>query len=142
MSPYRVVLPSSWPALGELDIPIYTSCKHLCRASKQLLKLAVPLVQKHGFTRQALALSALSLPNPHTEPLSDAAVSSLFGQGDDARRTLITAWQDDARERMATVPAPTVREVLRARLACNEPVLPYLPEVHLALLPLEVSGTA
>ncbi|KZP22772.1 hypothetical protein FIBSPDRAFT_824255 [Athelia psychrophila] len=111
----------------------------MASASKQLLKLAVPLVQKHGFTRQALALSALSLPNPHTEPLSDAAISSLFGQGDDARRTLITAWQDNARERMMTVPAPTVREVLRARLACNEPVLPYLPEAF-ALLASPTSG--
>ncbi|KAF7979159.1 hypothetical protein HWV62_43415 [Athelia sp. TMB] len=111
----------------------------MASAGTQLLKLAIPLVPQHGFTRQALALSALSLPTPHTQPLSDAAVSSLFGQGDDSRRALITAWQDDARERMKLVPAPTVREVLRARLACNEPVLSYLPEAF-ALLASPTSG--
>lgn len=93
------------------------------------MKLAVPLVRTNGFTRQTLSLSVLSLPTPHSQPLSDAAVSSLFGQGDDARRTLITAWQDDAREQMKALQSPTLREVLRARLAHNESVLAYLPEV-------------
>jgi len=97
----------------------------------RLLQLAIPLVKTHGFTREALSLSVLSLPTPHAEPLSDTAVSSLWGQGDDARRTLITAWQDDARQQMKNIQSPTMREVLRARLECNEPVVSYLPEVRL-----------
>jgi hypothetical protein len=101
-------------------------------SSSRLLQLAIPLVKTHGFTRKTLSLSALSLPTPHTEPLSDTAISSLWGQGDDARRTLITAWLDDARQQMKNVQSPTIREVLRARLQCNEPVLSYLPEVRLS----------
>ena len=100
-------------------------------SSSRLLQLAIPLVKTHGFTRKTLSLSALSLPTPHTEPLSDTVISSLWGQGDDARRTLITAWQDDARQQMKNVQSTTIREVLRTRLECNEPVLSYLPEVRL-----------
>ena len=99
--------------------------------STRLLQLAIPLVKTHGFTREALSLSVLSLPTPHAQPLSDTAISSLWGQGDDARRTLITAWQDDARQQMNNVQSPTMREILHARLECNEPVLSYLPEVSL-----------
>ncbi|KIM84809.1 hypothetical protein PILCRDRAFT_817609 [Piloderma croceum F 1598] len=108
-------------------------------SSSRLLQLAIPLVKTHGFTRKTLSLSALSLPTPHTEPLSDTAISSLWGQGDDARRTLITAWLDDARQQMKNVQSPTIPEVLRARLECNEPVLSYLPEAF-ALLASPTSG--
>lgn len=96
-----------------------------------LLKLALPLVQSHGFTRQALSLSVLSLPSgSHQAPLNDTAVSDLFGDGDDARRTLITAWLDEARTTMATATtAKTIGGILDARLKANEPVLQYLPEV-------------
>jgi len=100
-------------------------------SSTRLLQLAIPLVKIHGFTREALSLSVLSLPTSHAEPLSDTAISSLWGQGDDARRTLIKAWQDDARQKMKNIQSPTMRAVLRARLECNEPVLSYLPEVRL-----------
>lgn len=100
----------------------------MASSSKRLLQLAVPLVKQHGFTREALSLSVLSLPTPHKEPLSDAAVSSLFGQGDDARRSLIVAWQDEARAQMQ---GATMREILKNRLESNEPVLSYLPEVRL-----------
>ncbi|KAI0648971.1 hypothetical protein C8Q79DRAFT_484405 [Trametes meyenii] len=111
----------------------------------QLLQLAVPLVRTHGFTREALARSVLSLPTPHEQPLSDAAVSSLFGQGDDARRTLIEGWLDEAREQMRTVSVPviqgtvSVRDILEIRLKVNEPVLQYLPEAF-ALLASPASG--
>ena len=102
-------------------------------SSKRLLQLAVPLVKQHGFTREALSLCVLSLPAPHKEPLSDAAVSTLFGQGENARRSLIAAWLDEAREKMKTWESvPTVKEVLKKRLECNEPVLSYLPEVSLS----------
>lgn len=104
----------------------------MASSSKRLLQLAVPLVKQHGFTREALSLSVLSLPTPHEVPLSDAAISSLFGQGDDARRSLIVAWQDEAREEMKTGSGGTMREVLKKRLECNEPVLSYLPEVRLS----------
>lgn len=96
-----------------------------------LLKLALPLVESYGFTRQALSFSVLSLPDgSHETPLKDTAVSALFGNGDDARRTLITAWLDEARTTMATATTTkTISSILNARLKANEPVLQYLPEV-------------
>ncbi|KAI0749696.1 hypothetical protein C8Q80DRAFT_1163468 [Daedaleopsis nitida] len=100
---------------------------------KQLLQLAVPLVRTYGFSREALAQSVLHLPKPHEKPLSDAAVTSLFGHGDDARRTLINGWLDHAREEMkssssvCSTPVP-LKEVLETRLRANEPVLHLLPE--------------
>ena len=127
--------------------------KFVC--SNRLLKLALPLVRTHGFTREALSRSVLSLPadEVHTEPLSDTAISALFGHGDDARRTLIKAWLGDGLRHMGSIPGversatpllaldsetsrtgtetkATVRDVLRARLEYNEPALPYLPEVR------------
>ena len=95
----------------------------------QLLKLAIPLVQHHGFTRTALAHSVLALPEPHAGPLSDSAVMALFGQGDTARRTLINAWLDEGRAHMRAVPVDGVKRALLARLEYNVPVLSYLPEV-------------
>ncbi|KAF8486002.1 hypothetical protein DFH94DRAFT_709610 [Russula ochroleuca] len=94
----------------------------------QLLKLATPLVQLHGFTRTALANSVLSLPEPHAEPLSDSAVTVLFGEGDAARRTLINAWLDEGRGHMRAVPVDGVKRALLARLEYNVPVLRHLPE--------------
>lgn len=92
-------------------------------------------MKTHGFTREALSLSVLALPSQeaHTQPLSDAAVSALFGNGDAARKTLINAWLDDAIESMKTPLSSgskvSVRDALQARLQHNGPVLPYLPEV-------------
>jgi ubiquinone biosynthesis protein COQ9 len=102
-----------------------------------LLRLALPLVPSHGFTRQTLALSVLSLPSgSHQDPLNETAVSALFGEGDEARRTLINAWLDDARGAMSsysTDPATGKRkslyQVLDTRLKANEPILQYIPEV-------------
>jgi len=96
----------------------------------QLLKLSVPLVKHHGFTRTALARSALHLPEPHAEPLSDSVVTTLFGESDTARRTLINAWLDQGRAHMRSVPVPVdgVKGALLARLEYNVPVLGYLPE--------------
>ena len=109
------------------------------------------MVKTHGFTREALARSVLELPpsEAHSEPLSETAVSALFGNGDLPRRILIEAWLRDGLGHMASIPgvtansyvaAPdsgvesgkkaTVGDVLRARLKYNEPVLPYLPEVR------------
>lgn len=97
----------------------------------QLLRNAVSLVQNHGFTRRALSESVMTIPG-HTEPLPETAVSALFGQGDNARRTLINAWLEDGIEEMkAGVSAsPTMRHILRTRLKYNEPVLQHLPEVN------------
>jgi ubiquinone biosynthesis protein COQ9 len=96
--------------------------------------LAIPLVKTHGFTRDVLSRSVLALPPPHahTEPLSDTAVSALFGNGDLARRTLINAWLDDGIEQMKAInePSLTIKQVLHKRLEHNEPVLQYLPEVR------------
>ncbi|KAI6108029.1 hypothetical protein F5141DRAFT_1120253 [Pisolithus sp. B1] len=95
----------------------------------RLLQLAIPLVRSHGFTRETLARSVLSLPKPHAKPLSDTA-------DDDARRTLLNAWLEDARRRMreeVSSEPPHVRHVLRSRLAMNEPVLDHLPEAFALL---------
>jgi len=116
---------------------------------KVLLQLALPLVKTHGFTRTALSRAALDLPRPHEEPLPDLAVTALFGRGDDARRTLVHAWLDDARCRMRQdgrdTSTPSMRDVLHARMRMNEPVLEYLPEAFTllatssAVLPLDPS---
>lgn len=75
----------------------------------------------------------------HTEPLSDTAVSALFGSGDEARRTLIEAWLKEGLRCMENrarssvngdADRVSVRDVLRARLDYNEPVLGHLPEVR------------
>ncbi|KAF8630705.1 hypothetical protein AX15_002758 [Amanita polypyramis BW_CC] len=126
----------------------------------QLLRSALPLVRTHGFTREALARSVLSQDNvnhvsnlEHSEPLSEEAVSALFGQGDDARRTLIQAWLDEGLSYMREAgkqsqeqqqnqiqngldprPGPSLGQVLHARLAYNEPVLSHIPEAFALLI--------
>ncbi|KAJ7928812.1 hypothetical protein B0H13DRAFT_1966324 [Mycena leptocephala] len=110
----------------------------MAQSSTRLLKLALPLVSEHGFTRVALARSVLNLPVPHAEPLSDTAVSALFGRGDLARKTLVHAWLDGGVEHMKAAPA-SLKDALQARLAYNEPVLAHLPEA-LALLAAPESG--
>lgn len=105
-----------------------------------LLRHAIPLVRIHGFTRQALSVAATSLPTPHPEPLSDTAVSALFGSGDEARKTLIQAWLDEGISRMGRREndeaekikgSVSVKDALKDRLRWNEPVLHHLPEVCL-----------
>ncbi|KIM67598.1 hypothetical protein SCLCIDRAFT_1111111 [Scleroderma citrinum Foug A] len=100
-----------------------------------LLKLAIPLVSSHGFTREALARSVLSLPEPHPDPLPDTAVTALFGQGDNASRTLVNAWLEDARRRVReeVQPSSHMRQVLLARMTMNEPVIEHLPEAFALL---------
>ncbi|KAE9402890.1 hypothetical protein BT96DRAFT_1083700, partial [Gymnopus androsaceus JB14] len=110
----------------------------------QLLKTATSLVKTHGFTREALSRSVLDLPSrsdfkAHSEPLSDIAVSSLFGHGDTARKTLIEAWLDEGIVHMGTSPASSaatranLARTLHARLDYNTPVLHYLPEAFALL---------
>lgn len=74
----------------------------------------------------------------HAEPLSDTAVSALFGSGDEARRRLIEGWLEEGLRRMENrtsvkgmVEKVNVRDALHARLEYNEPVLGHLPEVRL-----------
>lgn len=104
-----------------------------CSYRNQLLQLALPLVRTHGFTREALSRSVLHLPTPHPEPLREPAVSALFGDGDAARRTLITAWLDEGCAHMRSSPSPSMKDVLSTRLQYNEPVLSLLPEVSLVV---------
>lgn len=115
-----------------LCIPTNFHVNFTTMQSARLLQLAFPLVRTYGFTHKTLSLTVLSLPTPHTEPLSESAVSSLFGNGDDARRTLINYWMDDARLRMKVKDggSRTMNEVLKKRLESNEEVLEYLPEVR------------
>jgi len=114
-------------------------------ARDALLKLALPLVKNHGFTRSALSLAAMYLPSgKHAAPLNDTAVDALFGEGDEARRTLINAWLDDARVSLresytqcgaatSVTQTPSLESVLKARLSKNEEVLKHLPEVSARL---------
>ncbi|KAJ6520928.1 hypothetical protein DFH09DRAFT_1193653 [Mycena vulgaris] len=110
-------------------------------SSTHLLKLSLPLISEHGFTRVALARSVLHLPAPHAhpEPLSDRAVSAIFGRGDAARRTLVHAWLDGGVECMKDAPSASVGAALHARLAYNASVLPHLSEAF-ALLAAPDSG--
>ena len=102
-----------------------------CFSNRHLLQLSLPLIREHGFTQKTLSLSVLSLPT-HAEPLSDSAVSSLFGSGNDARRTLIKYWMEDAKSQMKrqSTQSPSMKHVLRKRLEWNEDVLQYLPEAN------------
>lgn len=88
--------------------------------------------------RQSLALSALHLPTPHSQPLSDTAVTALFGKGEDARRTLINAWLDEGcavMERdVGDMKEKNINALLKTRLRWNVPVLQHLPEVSAELL--------
>jgi hypothetical protein len=118
--------------------------------SARLLQISLPLVKTYGFSREALARSVLCLgtsgtDNPttertHAEPLSDTAVSALFGSGDEARRSLVEGWLEEGLRSMENLPRTSVtgriervsvRDALRARLEYNEPVLSHLPEVRL-----------
>ncbi|KAF9069021.1 hypothetical protein BDP27DRAFT_1326300 [Rhodocollybia butyracea] len=111
----------------------------------QLLKIATSLVKTHGFTREALARSVLYLPNQkHVEskqdnedcqPLSDTAVSSLFGFGDAARTTLIYAWLDEGINHMSNSSQPA-RNIFLGRepaftwLSLQFDPLPALKHAH------------
>lgn len=103
--------------------------------TRQLLRTACSLVPAHGFTREALSRSVLHLPEPHTVPLSDTAVSALFG-GHQANKCLVNAWLEKGLEEMKEAANPTIRATLHARLRYNEPVLQYLPEVCFNFLPI------
>ncbi|TFK70328.1 hypothetical protein BDN72DRAFT_839260 [Pluteus cervinus] len=118
-----------------------------------LLKHALPLIRNYGFTREALAHSVLEMDasRSHTEPLSESAISALFGRGDEARRTLINAWLDQGISDMKVTTSPntslsatssqatgahrypSVRDALHTRLRYNEPVLQYVPEAYAVL---------
>ena len=73
----------------------------------------------------------LDLPpsEAHTQPLSDTAVSALFGHGNIARTTLINAWLEDGIYHMKTVSGSSISDALKARLKFNESVVQHLPEV-------------
>lgn len=101
-----------------------------------ILRQAVSLVREHGFTRKALSLAPVSLSNNLTNgPLSEIAITALFGRGDDARRTLVNAWLDEGLIEMGNrqegqKEINSIRAALRRRLSWNEPVLELLPEVR------------
>jgi len=103
-----------------------------------LLRLAIPLVETHGFTRDALARSVLALPTPHSDPLSETAVDALFGRGNEARKTLINAWLRDGVEQMKATSPMTMKTVLRTRLQRNVPVLNHLPDVSVCRGPSQL----
>lgn len=108
--------------------------------AQAILRRAFAHIPNHGFTRRAIALS---VPASGT-PLSETAISALFGAGDNADRTLIRAWLEEGRPQMnpaasqngessssaGSMPSPTMEEVLLRRLKWNEPVLHHLKDVR------------
>jgi len=98
-------------------------------------------------SRSVLDLQTRSNLKTHSEPLSDSAVSSLFGPGYIARKTLIEAWLDEGIAYMGSSSAAatgastrtTLARALHTRLEYNNPVLQYLPEAF-ALLASPESG--
>jgi ubiquinone biosynthesis protein COQ9 len=96
------------------------------------------LIPTYGFSRQTLAVAALHLPRPHSEPLSDGAITALFGAGNEARKNLAWAWLEEGRRRMKGPEDATentqrmaipIEVSLRRRLQWNVPLLDKLPEV-------------
>ena len=104
-------------------------------SAKAILKRAVKLVPTHGFTRETLALSEISdAADGRGSPLSETAVSALFGPGHEATKTLIKAWMDEGREDMKlavneSAQVPDIQSVLLRRLRWNERALPHLKDV-------------
>lgn len=104
--------------------------------SRAILHRALPLIPQLGFTRHAISTASADAP------LSETAISALFGKGDDARRALIRAWLDAGRKDMADVSAKVdgkdvrgevLEDVLLRRLEWNVPVLPHLKEVSVTV---------
>ncbi|KAI0033542.1 hypothetical protein K488DRAFT_77831 [Vararia minispora EC-137] len=118
---------------------MHLSRRKRLEAIQLTIQLSFPLIKEYGFSRETLARSVLTLPEPPSAPLSDTAVNALFGEGDSARRTLINAWLDEGRAQMRLTPAESISEVLAGRLRYNEPVLSLLPEAF-ALLASPRSG--
>lgn len=97
-----------------------------------LLKHAIPLIRTHGFTR-----TTLSLAGNAASPLSDTAVTALFGRGDEARKTLVRAWLKEGLEQMGNVEQNgkmTIQAALKQRLKWNDDVLGFLPEANMSTL--------
>lgn len=135
---------------------------------QQLLNRCLPLIPQHGFTRKTIALASAScVLDAHADPdlnvaedargkeqssrrsngaapLSETAISALFGAGDEACRTLIKAWLSEGVNEMrypwktslgdTSNAPPTIADVLQKRLEWNRPVLNHLPEVCLTLM--------
>jgi ubiquinone biosynthesis protein COQ9 len=131
---------------------------------QQLLKRCFPLIPQHGFTRKTIALASIydkcnsggvakhdaaetaqdggMTSYAEGAPLSETAISALFGSADGARRTLINAWLATATEEMGTpwklapreasrTPPPLI-DLLQRRLELNKPVLNHLSEVRIS----------
>lgn len=141
-----------WQHQRGTSYPLFTRSNANSGCSTRLLRLALPLVKTHGFTRGALAQSVLHLPPPetHTAPLSDAAISALFGHGTKAERSLVDFFFDEGIEHMKSRAqmfsdslgrAPSVKEVLEERLKFNESVLEHLSDAF-ALLASSSSSVA
>lgn len=103
--------------------------------AEAILRQAFNQISTYGFTRRAIAHS---IPNSAT-PLSETAISALFGPGDAAQRTLIRAWLNEGRMHMSTATpsassksdAISMEDALLKRLEWNEPVLPHLKDVRI-----------
>ncbi|KAG8906333.1 hypothetical protein FRB99_007113 [Tulasnella sp. 403] len=110
-----------------------------------ILKAALPFVPSYGFTRRCLTDAAESLPTQIS--LSETAFAALFGQGEEAKRTLIQAWLDEGIERLKFSASQTdemappsgavvhaeLKTLLTARLRYNEPVLQHLADAFATL---------
>lgn len=102
---------------------------------------ALPLVPKYGFTRTCLAVASAATPGE--APLSDIALTALFGEESGARSILINAWLDRGlqgiRKPSAELIDPaspsqlhaTLKNTLTRRLDYNKPVISLLPEARI-----------
>lgn len=134
----------------------------MSQRAQQLLKLALPLVRTHGFTRAALIEASVRLPSTSAsklanqseqqreqigrQPLNGSALDALFGSGDGARRALVQVWLEEGvrdmenaninvnRKEETGAAKIGVADALKRRLRWNVPVLGYLPEVRLVLM--------
>lgn len=100
---------------------------------RAILQHAIPLISTHGFTRKTLSLAVMQLPTPHLQPLPETAITALFGNGDEARKTLINGWLKEGLEDMkhAKATGASMQHILKRRLQWNQPVLEHLPEARI-----------
>lgn len=117
---------------------VRSSSESAMAQAEAILRRAFTKIPIHGFTRNAIALASTS--EKSVMPLSETAISALFGAGNEANRTLIRAWMKEGRVHMNTpsVSTPnlassargsTMEQVLLRRLQWNEPVLEHLKDV-------------
>lgn len=69
-----------------------------------ILTHALPLISTHSFTRAALSASLTRLPSDHPDarstPVNEAALDTLYGEGNGAALALVQRWAEEGSKTM------------------------------------------